>query len=144
MFPAAPASLLLSLIGAAVAAGGLTAPAGRAQMLLDAAAAGSVQNSLQQQSGASYGKLLEQTRQRLSGGSGTAPGGTPATADSGGGRNPVAAGSGAAGAPATGAVAAFVINDRPVPLCSSGLPCLGVLQRAMGLGGRPYTRGWRY
>ena len=143
MVPAARASLLLTLIGVAVAAGGLVAPAGRAQMLLDAAAAGSVQSSLQQQGGASYGKLLEQTRQSLSGGSRAAPSGTPATADSGEGRNPVAAAPAAAGTPATGAVAAFVINDRPVPLCSSGLPCLGVLQRAMGLGGRSMRRALR-
>jgi hypothetical protein len=145
VFPPVRDSLLLTLLGMAVATGGLAGSAGHAQMLLDAAGAGSVQGILQQQGGAGYGQVLDKIRQRLSNESGATLRNPQSAAGSGSSSTPPVDTSGAAvAAPTTGSDPVFWINDQPVLLCSSGFPCLGAIQRAMGLNGRSRNRAWRH
>jgi hypothetical protein len=120
--------LRLALLGLLV-----MAPAARGQTMLDAAAAGAIQGSLQGGSTPSYLGALQRSRQALSGPSG-------ATGASGQGQVPAGASpmnvgvplqAGAMVAPPT--TATFRVNGRVIELCPSGLPCMGQIRRAMGL-----------
>lgn len=94
----------------------VVAPAAQGQTLIDAAAAGAIQGSLQGGSTPSYLGALQPSRQILSGPSGPARASGQAAA----GANP----------PST---ATFRVNGRVIGLCPSGLPCMGQIRRAMGL-----------
>ncbi|MEB3264657.1 MAG: hypothetical protein VKJ66_09830 [Synechococcus sp.] len=135
MLPRPP--LPLSLAAAALLAGASGGAPASAQMLLDAAAAGSVQGALQQQGSAGYGQTLDQVRSSLASSSATATTSPAVSGPAGPTSAPIAlpppSGGGGGGEAAPAATTSFVINNRPVPFCSSGLPCLGSIRRALGL-----------
>ncbi|MFM7674398.1 MAG: hypothetical protein ACKO5F_02165 [Synechococcus sp.] len=124
-----------ALAAAALLAGASGGAPASAQMLLDAAAAGSGQGALQQQGSAGYGQTLDQVRSSLASSSATAAAGPAVSGPAGPTGAPIAlpAPGGGGGEAAPAATSSFVINNRPVPFCSSGLPCLGSIRRALGL-----------
>jgi hypothetical protein len=107
----------------------LTAPAARAQTMIDAAAAGAIQGSLQGASTPSYLGALQRSRQVLNGGSvpGQASGPAPSAAGVMSGGLPLPPGV-EAGPPT---VASFRVNGRVIGLCPSGLPCMEQIRRAI-------------
>jgi hypothetical protein len=126
-----PLPLLLLLL--------LTAPAARSQTLIDAAGAAAIQGSLQGASAPGYTNLLRSVEGRMQGlgaGSGGDPFGmlSPAGRAASEYQAPQAPGGGmGSGSGEQGADTVFVVNDQVIRICSSGLPCIGQVRRAMGM-----------
>ncbi len=121
-----PLPLLLLLL--------LIAPAARGQMLIDAMGAAAIQGTLQGTSAPGYTNLLRSVEGRIQGLGGGRAGesfaGPPPTGSSSSEVPGSVAGSRPGG---PGADTLFVVNRRLIRLCTSGLPCIGQVRRAMGM-----------